>query len=301
MDRANYQRLSRAEIEQAADATSDWGVRLHVEFSMFERLEVYVRGDVVGRRTRRTWRNWFREEEVAVPIYQRLVVAFSIKEDAKCDSHVDSSAVYLKLFKNIPKIDVDMLLPGSRIRMTMLDRGKIILPTVSGATLSIVKIVQGALAAALTATLWGMLITLGFIIGLIGYGLRSFMGYLSTRDRYQLSLTRNLYYQNLDNNAGVFFRLLDEAEEQEVREALVAYYVLWKRGRIEGWTECELDRAAEQFLRDLIQVEVDFESNDAIEKLQRFGLAECNAEQRWTAISPSLALARMDSSWDRLF
>ena len=42
--------------------------------------------------------------------------------------------------------------------------------------------------------------------------------YPYTRDKYRLCLTRNLYYQNLDNNAGVLFRILEEAEEQELRQ-----------------------------------------------------------------------------------
>ncbi len=56
-----------------------------------------------------------------------------------------------------------------------------------------------------------------------GYGVRSFYGYLQTKQKYQLNLTESLYYQNLDNNAGVISRLLDEAEEQENREAVLAY------------------------------------------------------------------------------
>ena len=36
--------------------------------------------------------------------------------------------------------------------------------------------------------------------------------------QYQLNLTQSLYYQNIDNNAGALFRLLNEAEEQEFRE-----------------------------------------------------------------------------------
>ena len=60
--------------------------------------------------------------------------------------------------------------------------------------------------------------------------------YQSTRQAYHLMLTQSLYYQNLDNNAGVLTRLLDEAEEQECREVLLGYYCLWKYGPEQGWT-----------------------------------------------------------------
>ena len=52
--------------------------------------------------------------------------------------------------------------------------------------------------------------------------MRSFHGYLRTREKHQLSLTRHLYFQNLDNNAGVIYHLLAEAEEQEFREIVLA-------------------------------------------------------------------------------
>ncbi len=301
LERANYQRLSQLQIEEAVGAASEWGVRLYIDFSVFERLEVYARGDVLGRRKRRHWRNWFREEEVDVPIYQRLVVMFSLRASPVLDSDIDASAVYVKLFKNIPKIDVDMLLPGSRIRMTLLDRGKIFLPTVSGAAVTIAKIIKGALWAALTGTFWGLVAFIGFVIGTIGYGVKTFFGYLRTKDKYQHSLTRNLYYQNLDNNAGVFHRLLDEAEEQESREVMIAYYLLWKRAPAEGWSETQLDEAAEEFVRQSIDVDVDFESHDAIVKLLRFGLAERRGDAHYIAVHPQRALARLDAAWDNLF
>jgi hypothetical protein len=298
--RANYQRLSQLDIEQAVGAASDWGVRLQVDFSVFERLEVFVRGDVVGRRKRRHWRDLFRERDVDVPIYQRLVVVFSLKNQKFSDANIDTTAVYLKLFKNIPKIDVDMLLPGSRVRMTLLDRSKIFLPTVSGVVVTIAKIIKGALWVALTGTFWGLMAFLGLIVGTIGYGARSFFGYLRTKDKYQLSLTRNLYYQNLDNNAGVFHRLLDEAEDQEMRETIVAYFLLWKRAPENGWTEKELDAAAESYLSETIHVTVDFESHDAVVKLLRLGLAS-QAHDRLRATAPQQALACLDAAWDGYF
>jgi len=110
-----------------------------------------------------------------------------------------------------------------------------------------------------------------------------------------------LYYQNLDNNAGVFFRLLDEAEDQEMRETLLAYFLLWKRAPAGGWLESELDQTVESFLRETIKVDVDFESRDAIAKLCRYGLAECGPDERLRAAQPQLALSRLDAAWDGFF
>ena len=36
----------------------------------------------------------------------------------------------------------------------------------------------------------------------------------------------NLYFRNLVNNTGVFYSLIDAAEEEESKEAFLAYYFL---------------------------------------------------------------------------
>ena len=222
--RANYQRLTQTEIEDAVSAASDWGVRLQVNFTKFAQLGVFARGDIVTQRQRKHWRNFFRPEVVDVPIYQRLVVAFQVhnSDNAPRAHEGDAQGVLLKLFKNVPKQDIDMLLPGSQFQMSLLDRGRILLPTVSGLVIVTAKIINGALFAIFTG-FWGVLAFLGFAGGTVGYGIKSFLGYVRTKDQYQLRLTRSLYYQNLDNNEGVLFRLLDEAEEQDFSEALFGY------------------------------------------------------------------------------
>jgi hypothetical protein len=300
LERANYQRLSREQIQQAIGVASDWGVRLHVDLDSFARLEVFSRGDIVETRTRRRWQNWNRPESVQVPLYQRLVVIFQLRPAAQRAPGVDPERVYIKLFKNIPTQDLDMLLPGTQFKMSWLDQGKILLPTLSGIVIAVIKIVKGALLLAF-AGFYGILALLGLIGGTIGYGVKSFMGYLRTKDKYQLTLTRSLYFQNLDNNAGVIHRVLDEAEEQEFREAVLAYALLRRRAGDRGWTEQELDEAAEQFLRETLRFQVDFEVADALAKLARLGCATQTSDGRWHAGELAETLMGMDRAWDNFF
>jgi hypothetical protein len=285
---ANYQRLSREAIETAAEAASDWGVHLNVEFEVFEHLEVFSRGDVISTRSRRHWRTGYRRESVDVPVYERLVVLFQLREHKRLDGTVDTRAIYLKLFKNIPKQDIDMLLPCAKFQMSWFDHGKVIVPTMSGFLLAVAKGLTAAIGALFTG-FWGVLAFVGFVGGTAGYGVKSFLGYLRTKDKYQLNLTRNLYYQNLDNNAGVMFRILDEAEEQECREVILAYALLRRRGR-NGWTEQELDAAAEHFLQQALGFAVDFEVADALQNLVRLGCASVDETGAWWAASLETAL-----------
>ena len=296
LKRANYHKLSQSQIEQAVAAASDWGVRLDVDFSVFERLEVYARGDVIGRRTRHLWRNYYRPEDVDVPIYQRLLVVFQLRRHRRLEKHLDPDSVYIKLFKNIPKEDVDMMLPGVKAKLSLADRGKIILPT----ALAIYKIVLGAVALAVVG-LAGFVGLMVFVGGLAVYGLRALFGYWNTQNKYQLSLTRSLYFQNLDNSSGVLLRLTDEAEEQEFHETVLAYFLLWREAGDEGWLSDELDRAAEKYLTRICNFGIDFEVDDALAKLQRLGLAILAPSGRWRAVPVPAALAALDRAWDKYF
>ena len=136
---------------------------------------------------------------------------------------------------------------------------------------------QGALLAAAVGV-YGLLAVMGLVGGTIGYGVRSFYGYLRTKEKYQLNLTESLYYQNLDNNAGVMFRLIDEAEQQEHREALLGYFFLWRQAGQSGLTAGELDGAIEAYLSEQVGRPIDFEVADALAKLERLRLvAACRS------------------------
>jgi hypothetical protein len=324
MERANFRKLSEEEIHSSLESTSQWGLNLKVDFSIFERLDVYARGDVLGKRTIRTWRNWYRETTVDVPTYQRLAIVFrlakasgghkptDISHRKKDEKHQGADAprspeahrpIAMKLFKNIPKADLEMLLPGTRVRMTLFDQGKILVPTISGVGLAIFKLVT-KVAATAVAGFSGMAGFLFLLAGTIGYGVKAFFGYLNTKDKYQLSLTRSLYFQNLDNNSGVFFRLLDEAEEQEFREAVLAWWLLWRQaaaGDDGGWTARQIDRAAEKLLRERCNLKVDFEIDDALDKLRRLNLIEALPGEKWRTVSIASALYELDRAWDNFF
>ena len=300
LERANFERLTHGDIKQALAASSDWGLRLSVDLDMFDRLEVYARGDVISRKTRRRWRRLYRAEVVEVPIFQRLVVIFRLHSYHTIDGHLDGQTVHIKIFKNIPKVDLEMLLPGSRVKMSLVDQSKILLPTVSGVAMTGWKLFQGALVVAVTGV-YGLWTYLGLIAATLGYGVKSFFGYLRTQQKYQLSLTRNLYYQNLDNNAGVLFRLLDEAEEQECREAVLAYFFLWHFAGAAGWSSERLDGEIEAFLTRETKVAIDFEVGDALDKLKRLGLVQTGADGVLRAVPIDRALELLDRAWDNLF
>ncbi|WP_419189853.1 DUF3754 domain-containing protein [Stieleria marina] len=267
--RAGYRRLEQSEIEKCVGVASQWGVPLHVNFELFEHLAVYARGDVVGTRLRRRLRKLYQPEQVEVPIYQRMVVLFELCDDSAVGEELAASALHLRMFKNIPKLDVDMLLPCTRVRLSKIDRAKIIVPSLGGWLLSMRKIAQIMFLwfalAYYSAAVIGILILAG-----IGYLIKSVFSYLRTKDKHLLDLTRNLYFQKLDTNAGVAYRMIQQAHRQSIVESMLAYHAIATHD--EPISTRRLRRKCERILREAIDVEIAFQVDRAL-----VGLCEIKA------------------------
>jgi hypothetical protein len=307
MERANFKHLSCEDLEPFLKAANAWGVHLDVDFSVFERLAIFARGDGHQKRTRRRFWNWYRLETTTLPSFQRLVLILKLRAHSRLGTAVDTDSVHLKIFKDIAKLDLNMLLPGARVHMSLFDRSQISFPLLTGFGLLIYKILLPVIGFA--AWVGERLIDAGgrpsvafwsLTAGSLGYGYRSFYGYQQTKQKYRLMLTQSLYFQNLDNNSGVLFRLLDEAEEQECREAMLAYFFLWRYAGDQGWTSKDLDDYIELYLEQHARVKVDFEIGDAIDKLEKLRIVE-KIGDRYRGRPIAKALEMLDWTWDNYF
>ena len=293
LEYANYRRLKPHEIQQALNVASYWGVRLKIRFSSFRQLEVYGRGDIMAKRSKRNWYRLFRVCEVDVPIYQRLVVLFRTKELQSLPELLDPDCVHVRMFKNIPKLDVDMILPGSQIKMTWMDTGKIGVPTVWGLLMLASKIAKsiGLLAFLGAVKFFGSFVfVIAIVIASLFYGVKSVFSYTTAKRRYQLNVARNLYYQNLDNNLGALLRIVEESEQQESCEAILAYFVL-NNSTTEHMSSEQIDREAENILHSITGIEIDFDVEDALRDLAGMGIVRMTSNG-WIAIEIDEAIDR---------
>ncbi|MCS6864746.1 MAG: DUF3754 domain-containing protein [Gemmataceae bacterium] len=299
MIRANYVRLSRHAIEEVMRGASAWGLEMDVPWEAFERVEMYYRGEGIGYRVRRTWWKLWRRELVAVPTFGRVAVIFKQRAHPRLGTDPDTQSVFLKLFKDMPQMDVEMLLPGGRVRMPKIDRLKLGGTVASSVAYVAWKLSTFPLVSLLGGLTTGVLMALYTPLALIaGYGYKTWYTFQSARQTYALQLTQSLYYQNLDNNSGVMYRLLDEAEEQETREVLLAYYYLWRFAGSRGWTAEELDFAIERDLSALLRTPINFEVLDALHKLARGGLLDCDHE-RYRVVPIAVAEDRLAALWQQ--
>jgi hypothetical protein len=273
---ADYTELTHEQLLAATEVTSLWGVPLHVDLDIFSHLAVFARGDVVGMREIRRWQKLFRQDLVEVDIYRRLVVLFQILPEVRVSGEGESDRLYLRMFKNIPKADVDMLLPGTTVRIGWLDRTKILVPSLGGIGMSLWKVARLVLLVAVITT-GKLFVLIGLLGATAGYIVRTITSYFQTKKNYELNLTRSLYFQKLDSNAGVIYRVLDEARQQDYREAILAYHSLVADGQT--ISRRKLRRRVERLLRNAIEVEICFEIDEAIQILERLGLVCCDADQ----------------------
>ena len=86
-------------------------------------------------------------------------------------------------------------------------------------------------------------------------------------------------------------------EEQEFKEAVLAYFFLLTEG---PKTESDLDERCERFLKDEFGKEVDFESDDALQKVERLRVVH-KRDGVYSAIPLKDALQVLDEQWDKFF
>jgi hypothetical protein len=307
MEKANYKRLTREEIQAATETVSEWGLNMDVDFDVFERIEIFSRGDAQAIRTKRNWRKWFALEEVKVPAFQRMVLILKQKPHKRLGPDADTKNVLIKAFKDIPKMDIEMILPGTKVKMPTLDRYKLggSLAAAVGfvgyklaSTPSVIALLFGITTFNVTAinpmSLYGPAALVG------GYGYKQYAGFQQTKQQYAFKLVQSLFYQNLDNNQGVLFRQIDEAEEQECREAFLAYFYLWRYAGEQGWTSGQLDDYIEIELERRANLKIDFEVKDGLEKLVQLQLVERIGE-RYKAVPLAQGLEILDRQWDNLY
>jgi hypothetical protein len=115
---------------------------------------------------------------------------------------------------------------------------------------------------------------------------------------HQKQLTDNIYYRNVNNNSGIFNYLIGEAEEQDWKEALLAYYGLLTADS--PLARETLDGCVEELLARVFGISADFEIDDALARLKRLDLL---GERDARLSVPPLpdALARLDKEWNDFF
>ncbi len=122
----------------------------------------------------------------------------------------------------------------------------------------------------------------GLLVAPISAGVNSFFGFQRAKQKHLLAMIHRLYYLTLANNASVLTRLIDSAEDEEYKEAMLAYFFLWRRPRQRRAVDRPaLDEHIETLpARRRPAIAINFEVSDALAKLFRLGLAHARCPGR---------------------
>ena len=312
LDKANYERLDQSALMAAFDESSLFQLKLNVDFDDYAEVMLYTRGESEVTETVKTAFGLIKEDVTFIN-FDRVVLYVRMKDDVASElSGGKPGVTLLKLFQNVPRADVEMLFPGTRLGMRTIDKFMIGVPALIGAG-AIVMTNVGASLLLLVAFLGfylglsseaveldeaRLLAILAGVGGLGSYIWKQYSNFKNRKLLFMQSLTRSLYFKNLDNNAGVFYRLVDDAEEEECKEAILAYYFLMRHGG--ELSAADLDDAVESWFSDQWQMEIDFEVDDGLNKLTRLGLAREN-EGRYSVVDLDEACRLLDERWDNYF
>jgi len=299
LERANYEQVTSTALQAAFNAASMFHVRLYVDMDDYEEVLLFYRGVSERHEQVKTWFG-LAEKTVSFTNYDRVVLYLKFKDELDQYSTLGRcrpGSTMLKLFQNVPGADLEMLFPNTRVGMRLLDKlligvpavisGGIVFTTKLGATLvllaSLLGFWLGTHSEPVTLDKRAALVLLAGVGALGGYLWKQYNSFRNRKLKYTQALTENLYFKLLDNNTGVLLRIIDDAEDSECKESLLAYYFLLAAGGTS--TSAELDAEIENWFADRWQCRLDFEIDDAMGKLQQLGLAAAEGDC-WQACAP---------------
>ena len=314
---ANFEKITAQDLKQALTEESIFQIRLEVDFEDFEDVIFFRRGESIKEETLvkyfGLWKKPFQFTNYdRVAIYIKFKEADYFEQQKRKHLYFEPGSTVIKLFHNVPKADLEMLFPNSKVRMKTIDKIIIGVPAaVSGIVVLVTKLGASLLLVGSVISFWlgfkdeevqikqQHLIALGAGLGtLAGFLFRQINKYKNRKIKFMKALADNLYFKNLDNNAGVFYHLIDVAEEEEFKEAVLAYYFLLTAD--EPLTKPMLDQRIENWLSDRWDCRIDFEIGDAIQKLQRLKLIAAENDDLHSVPLDS-AKQQLDTIWDNYF
>lgn len=322
LESANYEKVTQKDLDLLLTSDSPYGLRLHVDLDAFDDVVIYFRGAGTKTVEYRDWKwAYLKTKGVETPIFQRLFIALKLKPEEEMIKQlmlkeelthkkaekqvkknrkmmpdgVTSDNIYLKLFKNIPQDDLEMMFPNTKVEFKLLDKLKIGLTagggTIAGLAAAIPKLIIGITAAALNPL---MLIT--SLAGIIGLLVRQVTKVFHQRNEYMMTLAQNLYFHNLANNRGVLTLLVDRAEEEDIKEEVLLYNYL-VRNKDQGTNLSTAKLEIEKFLQTEFGVDINFDLEDGFSRLIRDGLVEKTDDGSYKVLPPKRAASQIQRLW----
>ena len=325
---ANYEQITQDDLKYAMEKESLFKINLFVDFNDFENQLIYRKG---LRKEKTEIKRFFGKNKISIiEVFDRVAMLIKFKDEKyfasqnRKDLKFKPASMIIKLFKNIPKADMEMMLPNTQVRMKFKDILLMIGCALGGGVVVALKASAGLIA--MLSVLWfltrSFIITGGsvpsigpteisYMVGgvsalaaICAFLFNHWNSYKNRKIKFMKVLGDNLYFKNLDNNAGVFHQIINDAEEEECKEAILGYFFLIRSEN--GLTISDLDNVIEQWFEKEHDTFIDFEIKDAVRKLKELELCQTKeknekGEEIWKAIPLDDACIKLDNTWDNYF
>ncbi|MFT3728217.1 MAG: DUF3754 domain-containing protein [Terricaulis sp.] len=321
LTRANFVEIDHDTVQTREATKLLTGLSIKPSRAAIRRIRFFARGARPQKLSVRTVMG-LRQSAIEAEIMSDVVVLVGFKarsEMAKDDTRafakmrrgVRSGAALVKHFRNVATAELVTLHPGARPNMRGRDQVFLAAPAIIAGTPILLSIgpAISVLFAVISAYFGAhgvieqdkLKSAVAAISGLAAVGafvMRQRLKYETQTLRYQKRLADTVYFRNIANNTGVIDLVVGAGEEQDVKEAFIAYWIL--RCAQQALPKEEIDRRAEEFLRTRFELDLDFEVQDALDKLERLDLIE-SSDAGYTARSAAEALHALDRRWDNVF
>lgn len=320
--RANFIEIDPDSVQSRGETQRLTGLSIKPSAAGTRRVRYFARG---AHSETLDMRRWFglKHERIDVQTMNDVVVLVGFKAEDEAAAAADRKALkrmrrgvrqgaaLVKHFRNVAGPELVTLHPGAKPSMRPRDQAMLAGPAVVAGVPVLLNLWPAlTVIFAVLAAYFGaqgvieeseLKRALAAVSGLVAVGafvMRQRLKYEAQTLRYQKQLADTVYFRNLANNSGVLDLLIGAGEEQDAKEAFLAYFVLRREAR--PLVKAEIDNFCEAFLRDQFGLEIDFEIQDALGKLERLGLVT-HENESYSAVAPADALVRLDAAWDGLF
>ena len=316
---ANFEEMPHEEVTEAHRKRT-LPVKVKAEHDDFREVRFYKRGRHVEQLEVKEWFG-LRRREVEIEVFDDIVLVVAMKSQAEIGSRrelrilkrrkIIPGTVLLKYFRNIACGDLSALFPNARVVMSNFDKAFLGVPAIAGgipivlklyATISVLFLVAGIYlggsGSVKDADIEGALVALMGIVALGGFALGQWLKYQHRTLKHHMELTENIYFRNVNNNAGIFDYLIAAAEDQETKEAALAYHFI-RKAEVAP-TPADVAEQVEKWLTKNFAVKIEFKIANALATLNRFGLMRREGEQLFvTALEP--AIVQLHEVWNGFF
>ncbi|MGF1490704.1 MAG: TMEM143 family protein [Prochloraceae cyanobacterium] len=291
LERSNYIALSKESLEKAFEEKSLIELKTDIDFDEFDEMVCFCRGDIYKMTT--ITKFFFRKQTITIDTFERVALLLKIKDAGYFkQKNIDPQEleytpgkIYIYLYKNIPKFDLEFLFPNVKTSMTLKDKLFFIVPAIGAAVPTALRIlpqillIVGVISFVITGIdslanfsdeelrklMPALVATFSLTMTLGGFAFKQYTSYKSKQIKFQKNITETLFFRNLGINAGVFKTLIDAAEEEETKEIILVYYHLLTSKK--ALNKEQLDDRIEEWMDKKFSTKIDFDINGPLGNL----------------------------------